>query len=160
MNRNSFKTKPSPSLPEDHFSYWLRYVSNSAAYSFSRKLRQSRVTVAEWIVLRQLYGSENLSPGEVARKTGLTQGAVSKLMNRLLRKKLVTRVISSKDRRYKELRLTKEGKSLVPRLARIADENDDQFFGDILPKQRKAWIDLLKSIIRKHRLRKVIEFES
>jgi len=50
------------SIPEEHVGYWLRNVSNNIAYSFSKKLDASKVTVAEWIILRQMYETGRTSP--------------------------------------------------------------------------------------------------
>jgi MarR family transcriptional regulator, transcriptional regulator for hemolysin len=42
------------------------------------------VTVAEWVVLREVYGGdETASPSAIANLTGLTRGAISKLVSRL-----------------------------------------------------------------------------
>ncbi|MBC7533861.1 MAG: hypothetical protein H7318_20020 [Oligoflexus sp.] len=52
----------------------------------------------------------------------------SKLIERLLQKGLVTRAEATGDRRYQEIKLTKTAIKLVPKLAGIADENDEDFF--------------------------------
>ena len=70
-----------------HTGYWMRLVSNTVSYSFARKLETSGVTVAEWVVMREMYGGDDItSPGAVSALTGLTRGAVSKLIERLLDK--------------------------------------------------------------------------
>ncbi len=75
-----------------HIGFWMRLVSNHVSYAFARKLESSGVTVAEWVILREMYGGDDTtSPSVVAELTGLTRGAVSKLISRLLEKSLVTR---------------------------------------------------------------------
>ena len=140
------------STPEDHVGYWLRYVSNNVVYSFSKKLEASKVTVAEWIILRQMYETGRTSPGVVAEKTGLTRGAISKLIARLLKKGLVTREESTKDHRFQEIKLTNKGELLTPYLARIADKNDEYFFGDLPLRKRNDLIRFLKKVVKTHRL--------
>ena len=140
------------STPEDHVGYWLRYVSNNVAHSFSKKLEASKVTVAEWIILRQMYETGRTSPGTVAEKTGLTRGAVSKLIARLLKKGLVTREESTKDHRFREIKLTSKGELLTPYLARIADENDEYFFGNLPLHKRNDLIRFLKKVVKTNRL--------
>lgn len=148
------------SAPEDHIGYWLRYVSNNVAHAFSRTLQMSAVTVAEWIVLREIYKTGKTSPGAVAQNLGLTKGAVSKLIDRLLRKNLVVREESTKDRRFREIKLTNQGKRLVPRLARIADKNDDYFFGDLPAGKKKGLINFLKGIVETHHLGRNLVIEN
>lgn len=139
-----------------HIGYWMRVVSNSVSHSFARKLEASGVTVAEWVVLREMYGgNDTTSPSAVSELTGLTRGAVSKLVERLLQKKLVTRAEADADRRYQDLKLTEAARGLVPKLASIADENDEEFFSVITNAERKQLTDLLKRIAQLKNLRKI-----
>jgi len=122
-----------------HIGFWMRLVSNQVSHSFARKLEATGVTVAEWVVLREMSGGEaTTSPSTVAELTGLSRGAVSKLIERLLRKGYVARKDSSGDRRRQEIRLTASAVALVPRLAQLADENDEAFFGVISREERHA----------------------
>lgn len=142
------------SLPEDHLGYWLRYVSNNVAFAFSQKLADSGVTVAEWIILRQMYSRGQASSVDISSRTGLTQGAISKLIERLLKKGLVVKEVSAQDRRYKRIKLTHKGCKMVPGLAHIADGIDDYFFGDLTAKRKKQLMDLLINVVRTRQLRK------
>ena len=138
---------------KSHIGYHLRVVSNAVSQSFARKLQASDVTVAEWVILREMYaGDEKTSPSIVAELTGLTRGAVSKLIDRLLHKGFVTRTESSGDRRYQEIRLTASAIKLVPKLARIADENDENFFSILTQSERNALIKTLIKLAVFHKL--------
>src|SRR5580692_3760243 len=113
---------------KSHTGFWLRLVSNHVSYAFARKLLNSGVTVAEWVVLREMYDRGETSPGVVADLTGLTRGAASKLVDRLVVKTLITRRGRSDDRRFQDIELTPAGRKLVPKLAALADRNDEEFF--------------------------------
>jgi DNA-binding MarR family transcriptional regulator len=135
--------------------FWMRLVSNHVSYAFARKLETSGVTVAEWVVLREMYGGDDTtSPSVVAKLTGLTRGAVSKLISRLLEKSLVTRKESSGDRRYQDIELTPAAVAMVPKLAKLADENDWEFFGVLSNSERKILTDLLRKTAALHKLTK------
>jgi DNA-binding MarR family transcriptional regulator len=139
-----------------HIGFWMRLVSNHVSYAFARKVEASGVTVAEWVVLREMYGGDDTtSPSAVADLTGLTRGAVSKLISRLLAKKLVTRKESASDRRYQDIQLTPAAIALVPKLARLADENDDEFFAVLSKAERKSLTATLRKIASHHQLTKV-----
>jgi DNA-binding transcriptional ArsR family regulator len=100
-NTDSSRKRAEVSPLKAHIGYWMRLVSNQVSQAFARKLGKSGVTVAEWVVLREMSeGSATTSPSSVAKLTGLTRGAVSKLIERLLKKGFVTRRESSRDRRY------------------------------------------------------------
>ena len=59
-----------------HLGYWLRQVSNHVSHAFARKLEAEGVTVAEWTMLRELYGGHALGPSRLAERMGLTRGAI------------------------------------------------------------------------------------
>jgi DNA-binding MarR family transcriptional regulator len=140
---------------ESHLGYWLRYVSNQVSHAFSRRIEALNVTVAEWVILRELYDSDTLVPSALAGKIGMTRGAVSKLADRLITKALVTRTSSTEDRRYQTLALTTQGRALVPRLAALADENDAEFFVHLKPAERKAIEAAMRDIVQRHGLKTV-----
>src|SRR6185437_4551810 len=120
--------RTAPSGLQDHLGYWLRYVSNQVSHSFSLKLAARDVTVAEWVVLRELYDTDAMAPSALADKLGMTRGAISKLADRLLAKSLLTRGSGEKDRRFQALALSDAGRTLVPELSGLADANDAEFF--------------------------------
>jgi DNA-binding MarR family transcriptional regulator len=139
-----------------HIGYWMRMVSNNVSYSFARKLDDSGVTVAEWVVLREMYaGNHSTSPSHVAELTGLTRGTVSKLVSRLLEKRLVSRKESNADRRYQDIELTAKGTDLVPKLAARADENDEDFFSCLNKGERDTLKSLLQKLADHHEIKTV-----
>ena len=92
------KTESAAALA-DHLGYWLRYVSNHVSQGFARRLEGRGVTVAEWVILRELFDVEAMVPSQLAEKLGLTRGAISKLADRLVAKALIVRTASTEDRR-------------------------------------------------------------
>lgn len=152
MNRSPNKANRVSDLTS-HTGFWLRRVSNHVSHTFSRKLGASGVTVAEWVVLREMYRTnETTSPSTIAETTGLTRGAISKLVSRLLEKGLVHRTEASGDRRYQDIKLTPRAKTLVPKLAAIADENDESFFEKLAVSERKQLRAILMKLTDIHDL--------
>jgi DNA-binding MarR family transcriptional regulator len=140
---------------EAHLGYWLRFVSNHVSHGFSLKLAARGVTVAEWVVLRELYGRDAVAPSDLAARIGMTRGAISKLVDRLAAKSLVTRTPGRGDRRYQTLALTVDGHAMVPKLSALADRNDEEFFGHLKPAERAAIEAAMKGIVRRQGLRTV-----
>lgn len=135
---------------EQHAGYWLRFVSNHVSHAFARKVEAQGVTVGEWVLLRQMLDAGAAHPSHLADAVGMTRGAVSKLVERLRRKKLAVRSSSDGDRRYQTVELTAAGRRLVPILAQFADENDREFFGHLKPEERSSLVSLLQDIVRRH----------
>ena len=97
-----------------HVGFWMRQVSNHVSQRFAAKVETFGVTVSEWVILRVMFDSEVTSPSALASATGLTRGAVSKLVERLRAKDLLTRVEALGDRRFQDVSLTAVGRALVP----------------------------------------------
>lgn len=149
------KLKRDASALKAHIGFWMRLVSNNVSHSFARKLESLDVTVAEWVILREMYsGDESTSPSAVAELTALSRGAVSKLIERLLQKRLVFRQAADGDRRYQEIRLTTQAIALVPKLAALADQNDEEYFSVLSASERKQITAILKKIADRHDLTK------
>lgn len=139
---------------ESHLGYWLRFVSSAVSRAFAEKVEAEGVTVAEWVVLREVY-TEDTAPSVIAERIGMTRGAVTKIVDRLEEKELIVQRAGNGDRRYRRIGLTDNGKSLVPRLAQIADANDEEFFGYLTDKQRRELIETMQGIVRRQGLKTV-----
>lgn len=141
-----------PSSLETHLGYWLRFVSNHVSQAFATKLAGRGVTVAEWVVLRNLYERDVVAPSTLADSLNMTRGGVSKLVERLCARSLVIRETGPGDQRYQQLRLTDAGRELVPELAALADQNDAEFFGHLTPDDHRHLQDTLEEIVRRRQL--------
>lgn len=145
--------KPRIATLESHLGYWLRMVSNQVSKSFAQKVEGEGVTVAEWVILRSLYEEKDVQAIQISKSTNLTKGAISKLISRLERKKLVSRANSEFDGRSEKLNLTVKGRSLVPRLVLLADSNDKEFFEHLSARESKELLGLLKKVVESKNIR-------
>ncbi len=144
--------KPTASDLTAHLGYWLRFVSNHVSQAFARKVEAHGVTVAEWVMLRQMLGAGTIAPSRLADFMGATRGTVTKLADRLIEKSLIVRDADRADRRAQVLRLTAAGRAMVPKLAALADRNDAEFFDHLTPDERSALVKTLQEIVEKHGL--------
>ena len=153
--RGAAPPRRSVSTLDTHLGYWLRFVSNHVSHGFRKKVESRGVSVSEWVLLRQVYGAEQPSASGIAGAIGMTKGAISKLVTHLEQKGLLTRVPSDGDRRQQLLELTAEGQRLVPELARLADDNDAEFFGHLPKRARVELLQAMQALARHHRLESV-----
>jgi MarR family transcriptional regulator, lower aerobic nicotinate degradation pathway regulator len=137
-----------PAQLTSHLGYWLRLVSNHVSHSFARKLQTVDITVAEWALMRVLFGIDE-NPSQLAERMGMTKGAITKLADRLIAKSLMTRTASREDRRSHTLRLTKKGESLVPQLADLADQNEAECFSHLSGTDRALLERALKASVKR-----------
>ena len=137
-----------------HTGYWLRCASNQLSHALSRGLQDKGVTLAEWVVLRELYDGDR-RPCALAEKLGLTRSAISKLAERLVAKLLISQQTSGRNGRAQMLALTDTGRATVPVLAMIANRTDEEFFGDLDQDTRALIVFTLRGIVHRRGLRAV-----
>lgn len=152
MSNTSPGKKPVSTL-ETHLGYWLRLVSNHVSHAFRAKVEQHGVTVAEWVVLRALLERDGIKPSELAVALGLTRGAISKLIDRLVTKDFVSVRSDARDGRAQVLLLRAAGRRLVPKLAALADENDAEAFGHLDRQQQALLLSTLQGIVERLEIR-------
>lgn len=140
---------------ESHLGFWLRFISNHVSSQFAQMIEKESVTISEWVALRHLFQSTESSTADLIDALGMTKGAVSKVVSRLEEKQYVKRVTSDTDKREQLLALTTSGKTLVPRLAALADQNDANFFGYLPPTKRDDLMKILKDIVVVHQLKEL-----
>ncbi|MGK5079208.1 MarR family winged helix-turn-helix transcriptional regulator [Janthinobacterium sp. HLX7-2] len=138
---------------EAHLGYWLRFVSSHVSHSFQKKAEANGVTISEWVVLREMFRLGCTSPTVLAHVAGMSKGAVSKLIDRLESKGMVSKSILLADRRQHSIELTTEGEALVPVLAEMADQNDEEFFGKLPRQLREGLLEAMKEVARTHHLK-------
>jgi len=138
---------------DSHLGYWLRFVSNHVSQAFARKLQDKSVTVAEWVVMRRLFGTRGAAPSLLADHIGMTRGAITKLADRLADRELVVRRADPQDGRAQTLALTARGRALVPELAALADDNDAEFFRPLTVQERRVLRHLLGRLVEQNGLK-------
>jgi len=138
--------KLSPSKLHQHVGYWLRCLSNLVSSTFAGKLAAKDISVAQWVVLRTLYDKRDVTLNEAAAEVGVDKSSLSRMVERLVQKGLLIRGEGS-DRRSVGLTLTPSAMKLVPQLATLADENDDEFFRSLSAKQRREFLSTIKQLL-------------
>jgi DNA-binding MarR family transcriptional regulator len=138
---------PSPAALEDHLGYWLRLLSNEVSASFAQRLEVHGVSVAQWVVLRILFDRKGCSLAQLSSALDIDKGALSRMIDRLLKLGLAKREGNAGSRRKIALSLTRKAESLVPILAKEADRNDRNFFSVLTNCQRADFLKAIKLLL-------------
>ncbi len=131
---------------EPSLGSWLRLVSSQIAQSFQKKIEMKCVTLSEFEVLRLAEQFGVTSGAELGELVGLSKGAMSKLLARLVDKGFLARFDDEDDGRGYLLQLTVTGKALVPVLIGIAEQADEEYFGNLSESEKSAFLKTLKKV--------------
>src|SRR5271154_936664 len=138
-----------------HAGFWLRFVSNHVSGAFRQKLAEKGVAVAEWAIMRSLEEQGAIAPSHLAVELGITRGGITKIADKLIARSLISRIPDPIDGRAHTLSLTAAGHRLVPILAKLADQNDREWFGHLPPETITTLTKLLRDIVDHHQLHAV-----
>ena len=115
-------TDPIPSLRLDGF---LPYRAARLAAALSRGLAaeyesQYRISVAEWRVLVHLTQESEISVRDIKERVDMDRARVTRAVQRLEARGLVSKLENERDRRLVRLALTPSGRELAGELSQLA----------------------------------------
>src|SRR6202012_3266020 len=110
-----------------------------------RSMAELGITSQQGSILFMVASGKCLLAAELAREYGIDASAVTRLVDRLEKRGLLTRVRSNEDRRVVHLALTPEGQAIAERMPPIFTTVTDQLTSGFTPEE----IGFLKSMLRR-----------
>ena len=147
-------SKPPSPLPPEACSYQMDesvgYLIARAKSSLSnlvtqRTLGELGITSTQASMLFMIASGRCSLAAELARDYGIDASAVTRLIDRLEKRNLLSRVRSSEDRRAVRLAVTEEGRELAARMPEIFGGGGDKALAGFTPEE----VGFLKSMLRR-----------
>lgn len=132
---------------QDDIGYWLSRLRMKVHAAFLAKLAKENIAIPEWRILISLYNNDATNIVELADFIEVDKGAVSRVLDKLEARHLITRQ-PGKDRRSSIVLLTKKGEELTPKLARLAELNEKEFFSCLSETDKKQLKSILKKLLQ------------
>lgn len=108
-------------------------------------LRAEDLSATQYNVLRILRGApEGLPCGEIANRMITRDPDVTRLLDRLEKRKLISRCRETKDRRTVMTRITREGLKLLERLDEPVQAGHRKLLGHLGPERLRSLTELLR----------------
>ncbi|MBC9247417.1 winged helix-turn-helix transcriptional regulator [Paracoccus sp. 11-3] len=119
-----------------HLDDFLPYRLSVAAAQISRRFaaryaEEAGLTIPEWRVLAHLNHSGTVSVRDIHNRVNLDKSMISRAATRLQEAGLVRKSGHEADRRLVSLELTSQGKTLMQRLGRIAEDFQTELLAEI-----------------------------
>jgi MarR family transcriptional regulator, organic hydroperoxide resistance regulator len=123
----------------DYLPYLINRVGSALVARFTADaLAAQHLTIDMWRVLVALSNNGGQRQIDLAGLTSIEPSTLSRLITRLMRRGLVTRIRSKKSSREVLVRLTAEGKALVRRLIPVAVRLEDAAIAGIAARDLAA----------------------
>jgi DNA-binding MarR family transcriptional regulator len=104
----------------------VRHLNRTFLKMLQVKLQEHRLTVTQWMVIRELWGREKGWQSELADHLGIEAPNMTATINGMAELGLVKRRRSSQDRRKIQIIITPAGRSLEAILLPIIDDINNQ----------------------------------
>jgi DNA-binding MarR family transcriptional regulator len=127
--------------------HWLKRVERRVCGKLARELKELGLITSEWEALREMYKPDRTSPLALARALRMSKGGASKLIDRLVKKKLVRKKVAAFDRRCRVVGLTMKGEQLVPYLSLMEFSTDYEAFRRLGGKMHRKLLEALRAVI-------------
>lgn len=136
------------------YEYALR-VSNLFAQILTKSLSErlvaelthEEITLPQLQAMRYIWLHRNCTVGEVAEGLDISYPSATNMLNRLVRKGLVTRHGNPADRRFVEVQLTEKGEQLTRRVEEERTARLKQVLDEMGEAEREALIEGLRAFI-------------
>ncbi|MCK8786189.1 MarR family transcriptional regulator [Roseomonas sp. NAR14] len=131
-------------LIDDFLPYLLARASHVVSAEFHGRLRGLKVSAPKWRVLAALSSNDGETVSGLAESCMLQQPTMTKLLDRMVRDRLVTRAPDARDRRVVRISLTERGRAAVSELLSAAQRHEAELFA----RHSSAEGDVIKAALR------------
>lgn len=132
---------------------WAEVFMHRSMADFRRFMGETGLSFPQINVLMRLYYHGQCGVSEIGSQMGVTNAAVSQVVERLVQLGLVERREDPDDRRARRLSLTPEGQVLIERGIAVRQQWIQDLATSLAPEQRQKIIDALTLLTQQARQR-------
>jgi DNA-binding MarR family transcriptional regulator len=140
--------RPKPQSPEEQLAEAIILAGRAMAGVAARTVAQATddLTLPQHRTLVVLAEQGPRHLADLAQALGVSPSTATRMCDRLVRKRLITRTRDEVDRREVDLSLTNAGKALVDEVAHRRKNELRKLVGDVPKEERDRLIDALRSV--------------
>lgn len=131
---------------ENHVGYLIQQISHLLEQLYNKNLINEGLSISQARVIYLLYQNDGMTQSELQQDLLIKASSITKLIDALAEKGLVTREASSDDARIKKIYLTAEGRKKEENLYKISEATEAKLLSILSDNERKKLIGMLKSI--------------
>ncbi len=133
--------------PPNDLGQCVAGLVNAVARGLAQQLAPFSIIPVEYTILSVCFAGQADTVTGLARVIPVDAGRISRLVNRLSERGLIHRRRLQSDRRTVRLRLTEEGRALVPKLARRVQAHNAMLLAGISAAEMNAFFQTTQKIL-------------
>lgn len=125
--------------------FWISRIARFMERDFEKRLEPLDITRGAFAVLSAIHHDKKAKPAEIAAFLGVDGAAITRHLDRVEKRELIERVMSSTDRRSTDIYLTAKGRRILRRGRSFSKATNERFTANLSESETKQ----LQSLIRK-----------
>ena len=131
--------------------YLLNQVNQGLRNALDLRMREFKITGLQYTILTMVRSNEGISSAELSRRFFVTPQTMNETVTGMERRGLLERREQESNKRILVAFLTSAGEKLLTKCDTIADEIDNEAFGDMSDEDFNTLRQLLRLRIKKQR---------
>ena len=131
----------------------IRRLHQKSTQVFSSKLQQAGVdlTPVQFAALDAIQANPGVDQAHIATLIAYDRATIGGVIDRLEKKGLVTRDVSKRDRRAREVRMTDAGQGLFDKVLPVVSDLQDDILAGLDGDSRSAFLNLITAALQADR---------
>lgn len=148
--RRKFAKKSQSWLLEERPGFLARRLHQIHVALFAELCAEFEITPVQYSVLSALSIYENADQTTIARRVALDRVTTTGALDRLLKRGLIARVVSSEDRRARQCKVTARGMSTLFKMERAARLAHRKTVAGLSETDQRTLVRLMKKLVDAH----------
>ena len=127
--------------------YWVTRLARAMECDFEKRLNVHAVSRAACAILSAIVNDGKTTPASLATFIGIDGAAVTRHLDRLEEQGLLVRERSTTDRRVVNLKLTRKGSRLVPKLVADSKATNTKCLAGLTSAEKKALQEIIQKML-------------
>ncbi len=129
----------------------IRRLNQTSTHIFAKQMQEDGVdlTPVQFAAMDTIAANPGIDQAGVAAKIAYDRATIGGVIDRLVQKGHVTRNVSEKDRRAREVRLTDTGRALFQEILPKVERMQDEMLQELTPQEREVFLDLTRKALGK-----------
>ena len=127
--------------------YWVTRLARAMECDFESRLNVHGVSRAARAILSAIANDGKTTPASLAKFIGIDGAAITRHLDRLEEQGLLVRERSTTDRRVVNLKLTRKGSRLVPKLVADSKATNTKFLAGLTSAEKKALQEIIQKML-------------
>lgn len=128
----------------------VNFLSRSFTDMISKKIKQNGINLTreQALILRHLYYNDGIVQNELAYISNRDKTTLTRLINKLENKTLLSRVSCSNDQRCKKIFISEAGKELIQQVIPLVDESMHKLMNNITNEEVNNAVQTLHKLMQ------------